>query len=677
MNSLGAGLFKRSIGAKISAAVLVMFLLVLSLTWWSIKSSSDSYMDSVSNNSIALAKTTTRDIDRHVLDQRDVLKLFSQRFEVKVNLSESNAWFGNLSDPVGYMEQVDENWTSVSGEVATPFMKELIGCSMSQRMRETLVNGSQAGPGYFVLREVIVTNSYGATVAMSQKTPDYRQDDKEWWQFTWANGSYISDVKYDSHLGIHGLEVSSRIYDTAGIPLGVIMGFVDVNSVVWSSVGGTATSSYSSGEIVLTTSDQRTIFSTEPFKPLEEISTFASEQLLKSTSGSFVGEENSRAKQYYFSRSEGYSDYSGHGWLLVISYDRQQVLSPLTDVRNITLALSASVGIVSLLGTYMLLSRSVRKPLTEFRKATAEITNGHLEKRVHITSQDEIGELASDFNIMTAKLEEQVKGLEDKVAERTIAYKELISRLRNANRDLAQFAYVASHDLQEPLRMISSYLQLLSKRYSGHIDKDADEFIGYAVDGATRLQRMINDLLTFSRVGTRGRPFAKMDVGVVLGFALTNLEVAIEEAHAKVTHNNLPTVKADEVQLLQLFQNLIENAIKFRSDKPPAIHVSAERGDGEWVFSVKDNGIGVDPQYRDRLFVIFQRLHSAAKYPGTGIGLALCKRIVERHSGRIWVESELGKGSTFRFTIPDKKEEPIAGGLEVEIMSPDQGKKED
>ena len=675
MSSLMSRLLGRSIGAKIIAAVLVMFLLVLSLTWWSIKSSSDSYVDLVSDNSIALAKTTTRDIDHHVLDQRDALKRFSQRFAIRATLSESNAWFGNLSDPTGYMEQADENWTSVSEGVVTPFMQELIRGAVSQEFRESLVNGSQVGPGFFVFREITVTNTYGAVVAMTQKTPEYRQDDKGWWQSAWTNGSYISDVEYDNHIGILGLEVSYRVHDTAGVPLGVIMGFVDVNSVVWSSVGGAATSLYSSGEIVLLKSDQGTIFSTEPFKPLGVTSIFASEQFLNSSSGSFVGEENSRTRQYYFCRSDGYADYSGHGWLFVISYDRQQVRSPLTNLRNVTLVLSASVGIVSLLGTYLLLSRSVRRPLTEFRKATAEITRGNLEKRVHITSRDEIGELASDFNIMTAKLEEQVKGLEDKVDERTIAYKELISKLRSANRDLAQFAYVASHDLQEPLRMISSYLQLLSKRYSGHIDKDADEFINYAVDGANRLQRMIIDLLTYSRVGTRGKIFAKTDIGVVLGYALTNLEVAIEEAHAKITHSDLPTVKADEVQLLQLFQNLIENAIKFRSDNPPAIHVSAERGDGEWVFSVKDNGIGIDPQYKDRLFVIFQRLHSAAKYAGTGIGLALCKRIVERHSGRIWVESEFGKGSTFRFTIPDKKEEPVAGTLEGEVTTPDEEKK--
>ena len=247
----------------------------------------------------------------------------------------------------------------------------------------------------------------------------------------------------------------------------------------------------------------------------------------------------------------------------------------------------------------------------------------------------------------------------------------LVSKLSAANRDLSEFAYVASHDMQEPLRMISSYLQLLSKRYSGHLDKDADEFIGYAVGGAIRLQKMVNDFLTFSRIGTRGRAFVETDVGVVLNLALTNLKIAIEASHAKITYANMPTVKADEGQLLQLFQNLIENAIKFRSDKPPAIHVSAERGEGEWVFSVKDNGIGIDPKYQNRLFVVFQRLHSVAKYPGTGIGLALCKRIVERLGGRIWVESELGKGSTFRFTIPDNMEELVEGDLETEIISLD------
>lgn len=456
MSSLAVGLFKSSLGAKIGAASLVVLLLVLPLTWWSLKSSSDAYMESTSNDSIAMAEASSRELDHHILDEFDDMERFSERILVRSNLSESNAWFGNLSDPIGHMVQVDENWTSLPEDDLTPFMQELIACPVSQMLRDTLVNGTQVGPGFLVFREVTMTNSYGAAVAMSQKTSDYRQDDKDWWQSAWTNGSYFSDVKYSNHLGILGLEVACRIHDTAGEPLGVMMGFVDVNSVVWSSIGGAAVSVYSSGEIDLLTSDQRVIFRTLPFKPLEETSELAREELLKSSSGSFVGEENSRTRLYYFFRSAGYADYSGHGWTLVISYDEQQVLSPLTGPRDITLALGVIAGLVSTLGTYTLLSRSIRKPLVELKTVTSEVVQGNLEKRIPITSRDEIGELASNFNILTTKLEAQVRTLEDKVAERTIAYTKLISKLKNANRDLAQFAYVASHDLQEPLRMISS-----------------------------------------------------------------------------------------------------------------------------------------------------------------------------------------------------------------------------
>jgi hypothetical protein len=230
--------------------------------------------------------------------------------------------------------------------------------------------------------------------------------------------------------------------------------------------------------------------------------------------------------------------------------------------------------------------------------------------------------------------------------------KETLAELERSNRELEQFAYVASHDLQEPLRMVSSFTQLLARRYKDKLDADANEFITYAVDGANRMQKMISDLLTYSRVGTRGKPFEPICCEAVLDQAVTNLQVAIEESGAVVTHDPLPTLMADGTQLVQLFQNLIGNAIKFRSDVPPEIHIGVERTDSEWRFSVRDNGIGIDPQHHDRIFMIFQRLHSREEYPGTGIGLAICKRIVERHGGRIWVESQPGKGATFYFTIP-------------------------
>jgi len=225
--------------------------------------------------------------------------------------------------------------------------------------------------------------------------------------------------------------------------------------------------------------------------------------------------------------------------------------------------------------------------------------------------------------------------------------------LRRSNEELERFAYVASHDLQEPLRMVASFVQLLGQRYKGRLDADADEFIGYAVDGAHRMQQLIQDLLTYSRVGTRGGALVPTDTGAVLDRALVNLKLALEESGSVVSHGPLPTVRGDPGQLEHLFLNLMGNAIKFRGTEPSRIHVSAtDAGPDGWRISVRDNGIGIEADYFERIFVIFQRLHGREQYGGTGIGLAIAKKIVERHGGRIWVDSEPGRGATFSFTLP-------------------------
>ena len=239
---------------------------------------------------------------------------------------------------------------------------------------------------------------------------------------------------------------------------------------------------------------------------------------------------------------------------------------------------------------------------------------------------------------------------ERKRAEETL--RKAMADLKRSNEELQQFAYVASHDLQEPLRAVASFTQLLSERYKGRLDADADEFIAFAVGGANRMQTLINDLLSYSRLETRGKPPEPVDSHDALGQALANLGTAIRESVALVTNDDLPKVLADESQLVQLFQNLVGNAIKFRGKEPPRVHVSAVSKGNEWLFSVRDNGIGIAQEYHERIFSIFQRLHSREDYPGTGIGLALCKRIVERHGGTIRVESEPGSGSTFFFTLP-------------------------
>lgn len=251
-----------------------------------------------------------------------------------------------------------------------------------------------------------------------------------------------------------------------------------------------------------------------------------------------------------------------------------------------------------------------------------------------------------------------LRGVTTDITERwesTQKLEHFTQELQRSNSELQQFAYVASHDLQEPLRMVASYLQLIEERYKGKLSEEATEFIGFAVDGATRMKRLINDLLVYSRIQRSTADFKEVDVQQVLTNVINDLHFIIEDTKAQINFDTMPKILGNEMQLRQLFQNLIGNALKFRRDIDPVVHISAEESKDEWVFSVADNGIGIDAKYADRIFVVFQRLHSANKYPGTGIGLAICRKVVENHNGRIWIESTLGSGTTFLFAIPKDK----------------------
>jgi signal transduction histidine kinase len=320
--------------------------------------------------------------------------------------------------------------------------------------------------------------------------------------------------------------------------------------------------------------------------------------------------------------------------------------------QTLTLIIGLFVAaiVITLLAGFFI-ARGIARPLTSLTTAANRIAAGDMIDPPALRRADEIGILATAVSRMVKSLRslaEKERGLRVDVAE----YKRVQAELQRSNAELEQFAYVASHDLQEPLRMVGSYTGLLKRRYQGKLDRDADEFIAYAIDGVTRMQGLINDLLIYSRAGRGDRPLEELDSGQALGRALDNLQTAIADKQALVSQGTMPRVMANTVQLTQLFQNLIANALKFCKDRRPEIRIAAERAGPEWVFSVHDNGIGIDPQYGDRIFLIFQRLHKREEYPGTGIGLAICKKIVEQQGGRIWVESEPGKGSTFKFTLP-------------------------
>jgi light-regulated signal transduction histidine kinase (bacteriophytochrome) len=310
------------------------------------------------------------------------------------------------------------------------------------------------------------------------------------------------------------------------------------------------------------------------------------------------------------------------------------------------------------------LRRVVEQPLSALAGEVRRVADGDFDAEVRGTGPREMVELGGDVDAMRRQIVAEFHALHDA----TEKLNRQTADLERSNTELEQFAYVASHDLQEPLRKVASFTQLLERRYKGQLDERADQYIAFAVDGAKRMQGLINDLLSFSRVGRLTREHVEIGVGELVQQALTNLSIAIEETGATVTvAEDMPRVRVDQSLIVGVFQNLIGNAIKFRADVPPEIAVGV-RDDGEfWEFSIADNGIGIEPEYADRIFVIFQRLHAKDAYPGTGIGLAMCRKIVEYHGGRIWLDTAVPTGTTFRFTLPKLTEpEPTTDTLDDE-----------
>ncbi len=334
----------------------------------------------------------------------------------------------------------------------------------------------------------------------------------------------------------------------------------------------------------------------------------------------------------------GYSD-----WGVEAKIDVDEVYTPLGNLRHSMIALALAALTIGICTSYWLARRFTR-PIQEMAATAGAVAAGDRKARVPVRSKDELGQLARAFNAMASELATSCESLEERVRHRT-------RELADSNRELERFAYVASHDLQEPLRMVTSYTQLLRHRSSEKLGSDERAYINFANDGAKRMRELIEDLLRYSRLGMAKRTLLPCDLEEIVSTALKNLEVAISEKTASVTHNKLPVVQGDPTQLVQLFQNLVGNALKF-TPRDPRIHISAHRENEEWQIAIQDNGIGIDPNFFEKIFDLFQRLHTRAEYPGTGIGLAICKRIVETHGGRIWLESTPAGGSTFYFTLP-------------------------
>ncbi|MGB0930800.1 MAG: ATP-binding protein [Chitinophagales bacterium] len=335
----------------------------------------------------------------------------------------------------------------------------------------------------------------------------------------------------------------------------------------------------------------------------------------------------------------------------------------LQDIFKIS-AIVLFIGFIVAFGLSTILQKSISEPILKLVSSMRQVSESkNYDIRVAQSGSDEIAELSSGFNEMLSQIKQRDdevqmarNSLEQRVQERTKELNEKARALEISNKELEQFAYIASHDLQEPLRMIGSFAQLIARRYKGKINGEINDYIDFIVEGVSRMQNLIEDLLLFSRVNTRKTNFQKADFKNIIEKCKSNLRYAIETNEAQISYNAMPHLVIDDLKILQLFQNLVSNAIKFRSDVPPLIHIAAEEQENHWLFAVKDNGIGIEKEYGKKVFMIFQRLHKNT-YPGTGIGLSICKRIVELHKGNIWFESEAGQGTTFFFTI-DKDMQP-------------------
>ncbi|SEG98907.1 His Kinase A (phospho-acceptor) domain-containing protein [Nonomuraea solani] len=337
------------------------------------------------------------------------------------------------------------------------------------------------------------------------------------------------------------------------------------------------------------------------------------------------------------------------GGAIVMTMTAEAVrLNPRPDVAAqldrliVALIVLFAVLLVCGVGLWVMVRYAVLRPIDQLTEQVRTVAAGDFDHDLHVDRPAELAELSSHIDSMRARIVSAWRVAADQTEE-----------LRRSNGELEQFAYVASHDLQEPLRKVASFTQMLEQRYGSQLDERAKQYIHYAVDGAKRMQLLINDLLDFSRVGRVTGEKTAIESGKALDTALENLSATIDDTGATVTRDELPRLYGNPLQLTQLFQNLIENAVKFRSEEPPRIHIGVARSGDMWEFSCADNGIGVEPKYADRIFLIFQRLHARDVYPGTGIGLALCRKIVEYHGGQLWLDGNAeSRGATFRWTIP-------------------------
>ncbi|OGQ94221.1 MAG: hypothetical protein A2521_05575 [Deltaproteobacteria bacterium RIFOXYD12_FULL_57_12] len=659
---------KFSIGTKITGGFLLVILLMGGLAYYAVSAGEQQLQDSIGQDSKTLVEVLLKRINRRIFSFVNEFKLHTSHYQLMLDtLAESNAEFErfeNIEDSIG---QRDLEWTAA--REVTPFMKAIIDNRLSTQLRKEFFDFSEQIYTYPVFSDIIVTNRYGANIAQTGRTSDYRQDDEEWWKTARDQGSSISNVEYDENSSTFGVSFALRVNDPNGNFQGVLKVIFSLQDIIARQVKLTE-NKFKTTEIMLFTDDGKLIYRfAHPFRFLEDQSGEEFFKYIQGDSGYFIARASGRQKLYAFSRS-GEGGPFRLQWCLMVSHDLKEIMAPasfLTQRLLIAAVLFMGLGIVIALLT----AHSITRPLVELIRETEIIGRGDLDYTVALTSYDEIGDLAAAFNQMTVSLRRTTASrneLEREIAERLQAE----ARLAEKNKELEQIVYITSHDLRSPLvnvqgfsreleqsladltavlkdaRLAAEHQEILSRC----LDKDIPESLRYIRTGITKMDTLLAGLLKFSRLGRAISEVKEIDMNALLAEVAVSFEYQIKETGARLEISDLPPCMGDAARINQVFANLIDNSLKYcDQNRPEWIKITGQK-EGDWyVYRVEDNGIGVAPGHQDKVFELFYRL-DPSRTKGDGLGLSIVRKIMEMHRGTVTMVSELGQGCKITLRFP-------------------------
>ena len=626
---------KLKIVSLLFAAIAIVFILCFVIFLFSNKIMTES----IAKNNIVLSSELIDKIDLNIekfsSDIRDLLYNNNILKVVKI----SNLNYLNSPDIEITIKEKSESWQN-NDEISNELLKTTTSLLLKRTFFEKVIKEY----GYPIFGEIILTNKFGETISTINHNSYYMQNNELWWQEAVKNGVYFSDIKYDESAGVFGMDIAYALIDENEV-IGIVKGVLDINKLI--EEARISWGSKSNLEVFIFTNNGNIIYASHIYKFMEDYSKKQSfPKNMTDQNGYNISKKDGYLYSYNISR--GYRTFPGLGWVLTIGERLDRALEPLNRFRNIIFLLIIVMLLIGVTVTLFII-KSIITPLNDFKNGALEIADGNLNYAFKKQKNEELRVLSKTFNTMVKKLKTSYHHLEKKEQEAVTLSKDLVL----INKELEQFAYIASHDLKEPLRKVIAYGGILSEDYSDDLDEEAQRYISVMTKAAERMNNLLTNLLAFSRIDRRGKEFVLTSLNDILADVIFDLEIQIHETNAEIVYDDLPDLLCDRIQIAQVFQNMISNSIKFvQSGNIPKIHISYNSDDSEFfTLRVKDNGIGFDIQYKDEIFKPFRKLHSTSEYSGTGIGLAICKKIVKRHLGGLDVNSKLGHGTTFYITF--------------------------